>query len=150
MSGNHAQTSYTRLTEKGFNGGLADLNPTEVIAEAAEGAVAFGTAVSRSGDGVAVGGTAPIGIAIRDLSRQANTPGSSDFAYDDEEAVNILREGYVFLTIAAGGAAGAALLSNDTTGIVDVGTAGAGETQLNATLEETVTAGEIARCRIEL
>ncbi len=144
------QTSYTRLQAVGYHGALADLNPREIVAHPAVAAVPFGSIVSRSGAGVAKGGTTPIGVALRDLTRQANTAGSSDVEYDDEEAVNIARKGYVYLTIAAGGSAGDALLSNDTTGVIDVGTAGAGETQLNATLEEAAAAGAVALCRIQL
>lgn len=146
------QTTYSLTEGKAFHGGLADLNPREINGTLpAVSAVPFGTIVSRSGSGVAKGGTGKVGVALRDLTRQANTPGSTDIEYDIGELVNILRSGYVYLTLAAGGSAGAALKSNDTTGVIDVGTAGAGETQLTGcTLEETVAAGVIGLCRIKL
>lgn len=145
------QTSYTRLTARGFNGALADLNPREIIALPAIAAVPFGVLVSTSGLGVVKGGaTLPEGISLRDLSREANTPRDSSVEYDITEAVNIAKKGYVYLTIAAGGAKGAALLSNDTTGVIDVGTAGAGETDRpELTLTEAVAAGEIAIIRVQ-
>ena len=145
-----AQTSYNRLTDKGFNGALADLNSAEVVALPAVGAVPFGVIVSDDGDGVSIGGAAVEGIALRDLTRQANTPGSEVVLYDDEEAVSILKKGYVYLTLAAGGTKGDALLFSDSTGVIDVGTAGAGETALTeVTLTETVAAGGVAVCRVQ-
>ena len=71
--------------------------------------------------------------------------------YDDKEAVNIARKGYMFLTVPSGGTVGDTLFAVDATGVLDAGTAGAGETDYpGITLEETVAAGEIALIRIQL
>lgn len=151
MSG---QTSYSINTANAVAGMVADIGINEIDSFLAEGAVGFGLAVSRgTNDGqAAVGGDATgIGVSVRDLAREgaANT---GAVAYADKETMAVMRFGSgskIFVAIPTGGSAGDALNYNDTTGVIDAGAAGAGETDIaGATLEEDVVAGGIAKIRL--
>lgn len=151
MSG---QTSYDINTANAVAGQVADIGWNEIDSFLAEGAVGFGLAVSRgTNDGQAIlGGDATgIGVSVRDLAREgaANT---GAVAYADKETMAVMRFGSgskIFVAIPTGGSAGDALNYNDTTGVIDAGAAGAGETDIaGATLEEDVVAGGIAKIRL--
>ena len=146
-----AQTSYSILTDARFHGSLADLNNNEIDSLKAEGgAIGFGVIVSSGTDddqgviGVVAGKIK--GITIRDLNREGALS-TAAIGYAETDPMSILRTGRISLTIPTGGNKDDQLLVNDTTGIIDVGTAGAGETQLNAFLEETVAAGVVGLVR---
>jgi hypothetical protein len=146
------QTTYTRLTDARMHGSLSDLNENEIQSAAAEVAIPVGVAVTRGTDPenqVILAADADfLGIAIRDLSREGviNT-GLLD--YKIGEMVSVLRSGRINLTCATGCTAGDAANYNDTTGVIDSGAAGAGETDIGGAVWETTTAaGEVGVLRL--
>jgi len=146
------QTTYSIYTGARVHGSLSDLRDNEVESYLAEGAVAFGVAVSRgtADNQVEVGGDGTgIGVAIRDLGREGVLRTGALTGYADTEAVSVLRRGAINLTIPSGGSAGDPLLYDDTTGVIDAGSASTGETQIvGAELLETVSAGAVGACRL--
>lgn len=152
-----AQTSYTLFQDKYLNGQLADLGFNEIVSFAAEGAVPFGVIVKRGTDKegqVLVGGaTNVLGVSVRDIAREYLTRGATTVSYADKTEVTVLRRGYFAVTLAAGGNPGDALFYTTATGVINVGTAGGGQTQLTAAQAElqTVTAaGAVGVVRISL
>lgn len=136
------QTTYKAVSDLAYPGLIADNNPFETISKKAEGAIDFGMPVKRGTDEdqVIKGGPLPIGIAVRHLDAE-------DDSYADEETVTVLRMGYVYLDVSETGSAGDALNVVDATGVIGVGAAGAGESDLPATLEQDLAAPGIALCR---
>ena len=147
------QTSYSLNAPAALPGLISDIGPHEIVSKKAEGTIPFGYAVSRGTDAdnqVAAGGTAPIGVAVRDLHREISDAGNTE--YVDLETAAIMRKGYIWVTIAATtGVPGATLYSVDATGAIEIGTAGAGQTQLTGwSLENTVaSAGDLGLIRVE-
>jgi len=122
------------------------------LVETAAG-IDFGVVVSRgtADTQCVVGGDGTgSGIACRTLDREgAITTGA--IKYDQYDDAAIITEGYVYVPVyTASGSPGDALFYNDTTGKIEVGTASTGETQMNATLEETLSAsGQICLIKID-
>jgi hypothetical protein len=149
------QTTYSLNQDVAYAGLLAEMNPKTVITKAVETAagIDFGVVVSRgtADEQCVVGGDAAgIGITCRTLDREgAITTGA--VKYDQYDDAAIITEGYVYVPIyTASGSPGDDLFYNDTTGKIEVGTASTGETQMNATLEETVSSsGQIALIRLD-
>ena len=145
------QTSYVRIQDAAIHGSLSGLNDNEIESGVAEEAIAVGIAVTRgaSAGQLAIAGDADfLGLAIRDLSREgASGTGSLDYA--DKDNVSVLRSGRISLTCVSGCTAGDVVNYNDTTGIVDAGSAGAGETLIGgATWETTSAVGEVGIVRL--
>ena len=145
------QTAYSINTANAVAGMVADIGFNEIDSFLAEGAVGFGLVVSRgTNDGqCAVGGDATgIGVSVRDVARED----AGSIAYADKETCAVMRfgsGGKINVTLATGGSAGDAVHYNDTTGVIDVGAAGAGETDIaGATLEEDVAAGAVGIIRL--
>lgn len=147
-----AQLSYAINQALAYAGLLFDLNPTERISRAVEGAagIPFGVVVSRGTDKdkqCIIGGTAFLGVTIRALDREgaANTGAIS---YAEKESAAILRDGYIWAICPTGCVPGANVKYDNTTGVLDAGAAGGGETQLNgSSWESTASAGELAILR---
>lgn len=142
------QTTYSSVLTAAKPGQIADLNPVEIetrLCETAAG-IGFGKVVSRGTDDdeAVLGGTSPIGVALRVYSNEDGT------AYEQYETMAIIRKGMVWVTVSETGSPGDALNSVDATGVIGVGAAGAGETDLTGwTLEDSVgVGGGIARVRI--
>lgn len=148
------QTTYTRNSPVAYAGLLADNNPSERVSGIAEAAIGFGLAVQKgtSDDQVKIGGgtggAGYLGISVRHLNEEGALADAS-LQYDDEEAVDIMKSGWIYLSVGTTGVKGAVLNANDTTGLIEAGAAGAGETLIpGATLQEAVTsAPAIALCR---
>jgi len=144
------QTTYSLNHTNAYAGQIANMNPLEVVSKLAEGGVIpYGSTVSRgtADDQVTKGGTAIIGVAARTAVAEGNS--TYDAEYEQYSAVNVVRDGYVYLTISENGADGGALNSVDATGVIGVGAATTGETDLTGwTLEEDVTAGNVALVRV--
>ena len=150
-----AQTSYARNIPKAYAGLIFALGTADKISRDVEGAagIEFGVAVSRGTDKerqVLPGGAAAdfLGITYRDLGREgaANT---GAIKYSEKETAGIMREGYIWAVIPAGGNPGDAIKYTTATGVLDVGTAGVGEIQLDGAQLDTVTAaGELGVIRL--
>jgi hypothetical protein len=147
------QTSYELDIAKGLPGLIYALAPADVVTRAVETAagVPFGVAVSQgTGDNQAVlGGTSFLGVSIRSLEQEgaANT---GAIQWDEQEAMGILRTGYIYVTCPAGCVPGDLVKYTDATGVLDAGAAAAGETQLtNAAWQTTAAAGELGVIKIE-
>lgn len=138
------QTTYTATIGAAYAGMLADINPRTVVSLIAEGsAVGFGLALTQgtADDQATLGGTAVFkGISLRDLTLQAAAL-TGDIAYAVGETMSAINEGYCYVNIpAASGAIGAPLKFIQATGVITVGTVGAGETLVpGGTLEQTVS-----------
>lgn len=148
------QTSYELNQANAVPGLIGDIGFNEIDSFLAEGAVAFGYVVSRgTADNQAVpgGDGTGIGVAVRDLAREgAATTGAVSYADGDTMAVMRFGSGgKIFAELAAGGNAGDALHYVDATGVIDVGAAGAGQTDIvGATLEKDTVAGGVGLIRL--
>ena len=148
-----AQTSYSRLQPVAYAGLIFAQDPHDIISRDAEGVIAFGLAVGRgtnADEQCVPGGVAGIylGISIRSLERQGAL-NTAAITYNDKETVGIIREGYVWAVCPASCAPGANVKYTVASGVIDAGTAGAGETQIdNATWESTTAAGELGVIRL--
>lgn len=149
-----AQTSY-EINQPVAYAGLVFANaPSDIVSRLVETAagIEFGVATSRGTDlerQIVVGGTNFSGITVRALDREgaANT---AAIRYNETESAALMRFGYIWIVIPAGGNPGDAVFYDDTTGIIDVGTAGAGETQLDGAQLDTITvAGELGVVRLD-
>lgn len=149
-----AQTSYNINQGKAYAGLIYAQAPHDIVSSLVEtvAGIGFGVAVSRGTDKerqVVVGGTDFCGITIRSLDKEgaANT---GAIQWNETESAGILREGYIWAVIPTGGNPGDAIKYNNTTGVLDVGAAGAGETQLDGAQLDTVTAaGELGVIRLD-
>lgn len=149
-----AQTSYDINQPVAYAGLVYAQAPTDIVSRAVEtvAGIGFGIAVSRGTDAekqVVLGGTSFLGITVRSLDREgaANT---GAIQYKETEAAAILREGYIWAVCPTGCNPGDAVNYVNATGVLDSGTAVAGETQLDGAKWETVTAaGELGVIRIE-
>lgn len=149
-----AQLTYTSKQPKAYAGLIYALHPDHIDSRSVETAagIEFGRAVSRGTDlenQCVVGGTDFLGITVRSLDRegQANT---GEVIYSQYETAAIMRFGYIWVNLPAGGSPGDAVKYNNTTGVIDIGTAGAGETQLDgASLETEVAAGALGVIRLQ-
>jgi hypothetical protein len=145
-----AQTSYTRIQDERIHGSLSGFNDNEIESGNAEEAIAVGIAVTRgtlAGQLLIAGDADFLGVAIRDLSKEgaANT---AVIDYSIEDNVSVLRSGRISLTCATGCTSGDAVNYNDTTGVIDSGAAGGGETAIGgATWETTTAAGAVGIVR---
>lgn len=148
-----AQTSYSINQGVALAGLIFALHPSEIdsfIVETAAG-IGFGVAVGRgTDDRQCVIGTANfLGISVRSLEREgvANT---GAIEYSETEAAGVLRKGYIWAVCPTGCSPGDSVLYTTATGVLDSGTAAAGETQVDgATWESTAAAGGLAIIRLE-
>lgn len=145
-----AQTTYTQDAAKALPGLVAyGYGPNEIVSKKAEGAFNFGLVVVRgtSDTQVKLNGTVQFGVSVRDIHREnTSTPAT---LYQDEDVAAIMKRGYIWATIADAGVPGNALNFVNATGVIGVGTAVAGETDLTGwTLETTVGAGELGLIRV--
>ncbi len=145
-----AQIAYTRIQDERIHGSLSGLNDNEIESGNAEVAIAVGIAVTRGTleSQVIIAADADfLGVAIRDLSREgAVNTAVLDYAIEDN--VSVLRSGRISLTCVTGCSAGDLVKYNDTTGVIDSGAAGGGETLIGgATWETTTAAGEVGIVR---
>ncbi len=151
------QTAYDINTANAVAGQLADIGFNEIDSKQAEGVVPFGVIVSRGTNdgqaavGIGSGAGQELGVSVRDLAREgaANT---GAVQYEDKDTLAVMRlgsGGQIYVAIPSGGSAGDAIKFTDTTGVIDAGAVGAGETLIaGATLEEDVAAGKIGKIRL--
>lgn len=149
------QTTVTLNPGTAYDGLIADMNPHTLVSKKVETAagIAFGRVVSlgTAADQVDLGGDGTgFGVTVRTLDREgAQTTGAVQ--YDQYDVAAVMVEGYCYAAIyTASASAGDKLKYDDTTGQIEAGTAGAGETQMNAYLQEAVTSsGQIALIRLD-
>jgi len=144
------QTSYSQDMARGYAGQIADCAWNNVESKVVESAAAPGLVVSRGTDKerqVVKGGTAPIGVLVRDLANENNT--GDALVYAAKDVVGVITAGKVLVSVDSAGTAGAKIYVTSATGVVGVGTASTGQVQLNGTLEETITAAGIAMIKLE-
>lgn len=150
-----AQTTVTLNPGTAYAGLIADMNPHTLVSRKTETAagIGFGLVVSRgtANDQIVLGGDGTgFGVTVRTLDREgAQTTGAVQ--YDQYDVASVMVEGYCYAAInTASASKGDKLKYDDTTGAIEAGTAGAGETQMNAYLEEAVTSsGQIALIRLD-
>lgn len=145
-----AQDNYSLLRSRGYAGSLYGKGPHQKDSYSVETAagIAPGLAVSvGSSDTQAVlGSTSPVGVVIRTLDVENNT--SDAIVYPQEHTISVVTSGDVLVELGNTGSKGDDIYSIDATGVIQAGTAGAGQTQLNGKLMETITAAGIARIRL--
>jgi len=138
-----AQITYERNMPIAYAGQLADIHPRIVTSKLAEGGdIAFGLVVSRgtADNQATLGGTAPIGVTVRDLAHEG-VQGTGAIDYKETEAMAVMEDGWLYAAIADTGSPGDLLKYTNATGVIGTGAAGAGETKLPGTLESTITTG---------
>ena len=148
-----AQLSYDINQAVAYAGLIYAQAPHDIISRDVEtvAGIAFGVAVSRGTDKdkqTILGGTDFIGITIRSLEREgaANT---GAIEYSETETAGILRNGYIWALCPTGCVPGDSVNYVDATGVLDSGTAVAGETQLDgAEWDSTASAGGLAVIRL--
>ena len=150
-----AQLSYDINQPVAYAGLVFSPAPKDVVSRSVETAAgaAFGIAVSRGTDKdkeVVIGGaTGFLGITVRSLSTEGAI-NTGAIQYDETETAAVLRSGYIWAVCPTGCVPGNSVNYVDATGVLDSGTAAAGETQLDgATWDTTAAAGELAVIRIE-
>jgi len=148
-----AQVAYAISQAVAYAGLIFAQSPHDIVSRDVEGAagIGFGVAVSRGTDKdrqAIIGGSDYLGVTVRALDREG-AANSGDIEYAETEAAAIMRDGYLWAICPTGCTPGAAVLFNDTTGILDAGTAGGGETQLNgSSWESTTAAGALGIIRL--
>ncbi len=148
-----AQTSYDINQPVAYAGLIYAQAPSDVVSRDVEtvAGIGFGVATSRGTDKqrqVVIGGTDFVGITVRALDREgaANT---GDISYAETETAALMREGYIWVVIPSGGTPGDLIKYDNTTGVIDTGAAGVGETRLDgAQLDTTTVAGELGVIRL--
>lgn len=150
-----AQTSYSINQPVAYAGLIYALHPHDIDSMSVETAagIAFGVAVSRGTDPdrqIVLGGDAAFyGITIRSLEREGDDAAGA-ISYSEKETAGVMRKGYIWVVCPTGCVPGDSVKYNDTTGVIDAGVAGAGETQLNnASFETTAAAGGLAVLKLE-
>ena len=136
------QTAYSLNAAAALPGMIADIEPHEIVSKKAEGAFGFGLVVVRgtADDQVKLNGTVQFGVSVRDLARENNSSGNTQ--YEDNDVAAVMKKGYIWVEVADTGSPGDALNFVNATGVIGVGAAGAGETDLTGwTLESTVASG---------
>lgn len=146
------QTSYSINQTKALPGGIADLNPKDVVSRLVEtsAGIPFGRAVGRgtAENQTVIGSANFIGISIRSLDREA-TNSSGDIQYDQYDTCGVMQRGYIWADCPSGCSPGNAVKYVTATGVLNSGTASAGETQVDgATWETTAAAGEVGLIRL--
>lgn len=145
------QTTYSQYHSANYPGQLYGPGPHTIdtyLVETAAG-VAPGKVVGQgtADDQCVIGGDAiGLGIVVRNLDVENNT--SDAIVYAQKTPVGVLVEGECVVYVSEAGAKGAALNYVDATGVIGVGTAEAGETDLKAELMETLAAAGNARIRL--
>lgn len=149
-----AQTSYAINQRVALAGLVYAQAPHDIVSRLVEteAGIDFGVAVSRGTDlekQVVLGGTSFLGITVRSLDREgaANT---GAIKYAETESAAVLRDGYIWAVCPAGCNPEDPVFYTNADGVLDAGTAGVGETQLDgATWETVAAAGELAVIRIK-
>lgn len=147
-----AQTSYSINQAKAYAGMLYAQAPHQISSFTVETAagIPFGVAVSRGTDKesqAVLGGSDYVGITVRSLEREGGNAGTVQ--YSEKETAGVLREGFVWAICPTGCTAGDSVNYTTATGVLDAGTAGAGEAQIaGATWETTTAAGELGVIRL--
>ncbi len=143
------QTSYPINHAVGLPGAIADLHAYDSISLAVEESeLELGIACSRgTAEGqVVAGGSSFVGISMKSYTSEGAANG--DLKYKINETAAIMRKGYIFAICANVCEPGDTVFYTDATGALSAGTAGADQTQINATWETTAAAGEIAILRV--
>lgn len=149
------QTSYTINQPVAYAGMVYSLATSDIFSFSVEPSVGidFAVAVTRGTDAEKqcdLAGSADfVGITIRSLEREgaANT---GAVKYSQYETAGVMRKGYVWVVCPTGCNPGDAVKYTDGTGVLDQGTAGAGETQLDGATWETLAGpGELAVIRLQ-
>lgn len=149
-----AQTSYSINQPVAYAGLIYAQAPSDIISRSVETAagIGFGVAVSRGTDKdnqAVIGGTDFLGITVRSLDREADDAAGA-IEYAEKETAGILRNGYIWAVCPTGCVPGDSVNYVNATGVLDSGTAVAGETQLDgAQWDTTAAAGGLAVIRLE-
>lgn len=149
-----------RLRDLGYAGEIVDTNPviSQSLINDQTIAVDFGVAVARSAaDGTCKAPAADadkiIGISIRHAIRPASTDGNNTVNYAKNDAVPILKDGFIYVLAYENTTRGDGVISvtaqNGKLGSTTGGAAGAGRVAVpGATWETSTTAGQIGIVRI--
>lgn len=142
---------YDLYMGTGFPGLIADRQfQNNIVSRSVEtAAIIPGLAVSRGTDKenqAVAGGTAPIGIVVRAQDVENNASGELEYAVTD--TIGVMTAGSIMVDLVTTGNPGDAIYSIDADGTIGAGTAGAGQTQLNGTLETVVAVAGLATVKL--
>jgi len=148
------QLTYTKNTRNALVGLVSDLGPYRIESYTNEtGIVPFGLGVQHGtaeGDAVLGSGTAGLGflgVATRHTAKENSVAGAEEEQYAEKQTMAIIREGSVWVELAAGGVRSNLIYMIEATGVFNVGTPGAGEFHVG-TLETDTAAGELGLLRL--
>lgn len=137
------QLSYTKETANALRGLVADIGPYTINSFTNEvGIIPFGVGVGRGTtdrDAVIGLGTGFLGIATRMTAKENTIVGGEQEQYNPLETMGIIRKGFVWCEIVAGGVHGDTVDMDNATGVITVGGAG---TPIGK-LETSVAANEL-------
>lgn len=142
------QTTFTINHDIGLPGLIANSIPYSIWTKLAEDSdIGFGLVVSQgtADNQATLGGSAPVGVTVRSLARE-NV--SDEVYYAENDAMNVIYEGHVYVEVGGdGGAPGSLVCYNTTTGAIvvnDGDVPGEGELLLDqAVLLTTTATGEL-------
>lgn len=148
-----AQTSYSIKQPKAYAGLVYAQAPHDIVSRDVEtvSGIGFGVAVSRGTNKerqIVVGGNDFTGITIRSLDKEGAV-NTGAIQWNEKEAAGIMRDGYIWAVCPAGCNPGDQVKYANATGVIDSGSAGAGDTKLDGAQWDTVAAaGELAVIRL--
>lgn len=148
-----AQTSYSIKQPVAYAGMIYAQAPHDIVSKSVEtvAGIGFGVAVSRGTDKdrqIVLGGTAFTGITIRSLDKEG-AASTAAVKWNETETAGVMRSGYIWAICPSGCNPGDKVNYVNATGVIDSGTASAGETQLDgAQWDTTAAAGELAVIRL--
>ena len=152
------QTVYPGDMSAGFEGQIADINPSEIISKVAEGNINFGLAVVRGTSdqqGILPSATGDEFIGVSAYTLAAYASADDESKIEDEKIANLLRRGYIWVKTEQAVVPGNPVFFRHTTGTgtvigafrKDADTAKA-DAIVGATFESTAAIGGIALIRI--
>ena len=148
--------NFAIYTARGYTGDLADSGPNVSQTGVVESAtLAIGVAVKRGTVAtnprhilVDADGGNIYGIVRRELALEAkNRPSDGTTEFKQTESASILRQGYIYVTIASTACVAGAKLFTDASGQF---TGSTGVATTNVTAEQSGQVGEVIRARIDI
>lgn len=148
-------STVTTTFTTGQTGQLCDNNPATISSNnyfCEDTSIGFGLVVQEGtatnqaklgGDGTS------IGVSVRVMKEKES--GDSTTQYNQYDAMTILQDGEIYVSLGNTASAGADIYYNDTTGVIYAGTASTGQTQFptgSKLLQTASTAGDIVKIRV--
>lgn len=147
------QTTYAQTIRPGLPGMPATMhgyNADTRVVETAAG-IGFGLAVSQgvADKGVLLGGTAPVGVSMRDVTLVHSASADLD-KYVDNENMSVLVQGDIWVLTDSAVTKGGVCSYDNTTGALGSTAPGAGRTAFPGRWQTSTTGAGLAKLRVNL